>query len=379
MLTKAVTALALIAALLTPASSIGAQEAQEDAKPSAAISLGDSYLAGEAGRWQGNSPVSWADREGTDRAAVPLRFFGYRYDLGSVYGDTFESGCNRSDVAPLLSVDLEVDAVFNLACSGATTDNVISAANGGVAHNGEAPQADQLAVIAEDYDVDVVVLSIGGNDLGFSDIIADCVIRYVTSTSFAPNTCAETQAENVNDAMRGMVLGAAQSLTDIREVLDAAGDDDYRIILQGYSVPIPSSDEFRYPQTGFRRTFTGGCPFWDSDADWAHDELLPAIRDNLEVVAEVFDAEFLDISEALAGREACAEGVSHGPGPDAEWIRFVTTGITQGQAGESVHPNFYGQQAIGRCLELHIDAGPGDSECFNTPGGSPQEMILTRP
>ena len=178
--------------------------------------------------------------------------------------------------------------------------------------------------------------------------------------------------------MGDMLQGVAQSITDIREVLKVAGDHDYRIILQSYSVPIPSSDEFRYPQTGFRRTFTGGCPFWDTDADWAHDELLPAIRDNLELVAQVFDVEFLDISEALAGREACAEGVTHGPGPNAEWIRFVTTGITQGQAGESVHPNFYGQQAIGQCLALHIEAREGDSECFNTPGEGPEAMILDR-
>ncbi len=376
MVLKVLTTLALIAALASPTTSLGAQ--QDDTQPTAAISLGDSYLAGEAGRWQGNSPRSFGDRDGTDRAATPLRFFGYRYDLERVYGDTAATGCNRSDVAPLLSADLDVDAVFNLACSGATTDNVISAASGGVPQNGEGPQVDRLAALAEDYDIEVVVLSIGGNDLGFSSIIADCVIRYVTSSSFAPNTCAEGQAENVNTAMGDMLQGVAQSITDIREVLKVAGDHDYRIILQSYSVPIPSSDEFRYPQTGFRRTFTGGCPFWDTDADWAHDELLPAIRDNLELVAQVFDVEFLDISEALAGREACAEGVTHGPGPNAEWIRFVTTGITQGQAGESVHPNFYGQQAIGQCLALHIEAREGDSECFNTPGEGPEAMILDR-
>ena len=175
-----------------------------------------------------------------------------------------------------------------------------------------------------------------------------------------------------------MMRGIAQALLDIHQVFEDIGDDDYRIVLQGYPVPIPDGDDFRYLETGFARTFTGGCPFWDSDADWANDQLLPAIRANLAAVAEAFDAEFLDLSDALAGREACAEGVSHGAGPNAEWIRFVTTGITQGQAGESVHPNFYGQLAIGQCLALHVDAGPGDSVCTNTPGAGPEAMELTR-
>lgn len=367
---------ALVAALVTSTTPVGAQAG--DARPTAAVALGDSYLAGEAGRWQGNSPTNIGDRDGTDRAASPLRFFGYRYDLERVYGDTVASGCNRSDVAPLISADLNVDTVVNLACTGATTSNVISSANGGIAHNGEAPQVDQLAALARDYDIAVVALSIGGNDLGFSDIIIDCVVRYVTSTRFAPNTCAETQTDRVNAEMRSMMQGVAQSLVDIHGVLRDAGDDDYRVVLQGYPTPVPQSDEFRYPETGFSRTFTGGCPFWDSDADWANDQLVPAIRANLAAVAAAFDAEFLDLSAALAGREACAQGAEHGPGANAEWIRFVTTGIAQGQAGESVHPNFYGQQALGQCLELHIEAGPGDSTCANTPGGSPDAMVLTR-
>jgi len=381
MITKVLTTAALVAALLAPAAILPAAQASaqdEVTLPTAAISLGDSYLSGEAGRWQGNSSSDWADRNGTDRAATPRRWFGWRYDQELVYGDSYATGCNRSDVAPLLSADLDVDAVFNLACAGATTTNVISASSGGRSHNGEAPQADQLAAIAQDYDIEVVALSVGGNDLGFSDVIIDCIIRYTTSTRFAPNTCALSQSISIGERMPAAMEGVAQSIVDIREALALAGDDDYRIVLNGYPVPIPSGDEFRYPETGFRRTFTGGCPFWDSDADWANDVLLPTIRENLIAVAEAQGVEFLDLSDALAGREACAEGASQGSGPNAEWIRFVTTGIGQGDADESVHPNFYGQLALGRCLALHVDAGPGDSRCLNTPGESAAAMVLER-
>ena len=46
------------------------------AAPSAAVSLGDSYISGEAGRWNGNSINAAGDRDGTDRA-----FTGTTYDL----------------------------------------------------------------------------------------------------------------------------------------------------------------------------------------------------------------------------------------------------------------------------------------------------------
>ena len=51
--------------------------------------------------------------------------------------------------------------------------------------------------------------------------------------------------------------------------------------------------------------------------------------------------------------------------------------ILQGEGQESLHPNALGQQAIGTCLRLHFEAGPGDHRCTNTPGSGPEAMILS--
>lgn len=369
---KIVVLLALFASLLLPMATATAQSEL----PTAAVSMGDSYISGEAGRWMGNSPANRATRGGTDRAAY-RRWFGYRYDPTRIYGDTYSSGCHRSDVAPINSASLNVDMSINIACSGADTGNVKSAASGGTSYRGEAPQVDQLAQLARTVNVEVVVLSVGGNDLGFANAIIDCVTRYSTSTRWAPNTCAGPQGRNVANRMPAAMAGVAQSIADIHAALAAAGDTNYRIILQSYPVPLPSGSDFRYSQYGWDRVFTGGCPFWNSDADWANDELVPQIRDNLAAVAAAGGAEFLDLTNALDGREACASTASHGPGSNAEWIRFVATGIGQGDAQESVHPNFYGQQAMGRCLQLHVAAGVGNYTCTNRPGGTPQQMDLS--
>jgi hypothetical protein len=144
--------------------------------PTAAVSLGDSYISGEAGRWQGNSIDPLLDRDGTDRA-----FTGTGYDLSRVYlppSDT--DGCHRSDVAEIRSGPLPVNERVNVACSGAQTRNIFRSASGGQGQNGELPQADQLAAVARQKRVELVVLSIGGNDLGFFSIVNACLQAYET-------------------------------------------------------------------------------------------------------------------------------------------------------------------------------------------------------
>jgi hypothetical protein len=56
-----------------------------------------------------------------------------------------------------------------------------------------------------------------------------------------------------------------------------------------------------------------------------------------------------------------------GPSPlSAEWVRRLS--FVQGSARESLHPNAYGQQAIGACLGLLYAAPRGDYACRDTPG-----------
>jgi hypothetical protein len=65
--------------------------------------------------------------------------------------------------------------------------------------------------------------------------------------------------------------------------------------------------------------------------------------------------QFLDLTDAFRGHELCASAAKQSTGrPDSassEWIRFVDlTG--QGDSSESLHPNYFGQRALGRCLAL---------------------------
>ncbi|MFF8506516.1 GDSL-type esterase/lipase family protein [Streptomyces sp. NPDC015492] len=349
--------------------------ASPGAGPTAVVAMGDSYISGEAGRWQGNSLTNSGNRNGTDRA-----WTGSGDDPSRVYGAAV-GGCHRSDTAEVKSAGPLASSLINLACSGATTDNVFRASQGGQPYKGEAPQADQLAAVAASHDVKLIALSIGGNDLGFADIIATCATDHIVWYSY----CHDDQQAAVDARIDGVMADVGRSVDEIRAVMTGAGyaSSDYRIVLQSYPSPIPRAAENRYGESGWTRTNTGGCPFWNADADWARDSLVPQLANRLKGVAAAKGVQFMDLRDALQGREVCAKAsrqvTSTAPasGTTSEWARWIDSQSTQGLVQESMHPNAYGQQALGRCLALVHALPTGDHSCRNTAGSGPSAMYLT--
>ncbi|MEU9039808.1 GDSL-type esterase/lipase family protein [Streptomyces sp. NPDC048352] len=367
--------LPLAAALL--AGGAGTAVAGPGTGPTAVVSMGDSYISGEAGRWKGNSLTNSGSRNGTDRAWLS----GSSYDPAKVYGAT-AGGCHRSDSAEVLSAGAVAETAVNLACSGATSQNVFRASNGGVAYKGEAPQADQLAAVAASRNVKVIALSIGGNDLGFADIIKDCAYDFVLWNSY----CYDDQQAGVDQKIDAVMAGVGKSVDEIRAVMRLAGyaDSAYRVVLQSYPSPIPRGAENRYTQSDWSRLNTGGCPFWNRDSDWARDSLVPQIANRIKGVAAAKGVQFLDLRDMLQGREVCAKAskqvTSAVPASAAtsEWARWIDNNETQGLVQESMHPNHFGQLAVGRCLALAVAQPAGSaSSCKNTAGGDHTGMFLT--
>ncbi|MFF1904050.1 GDSL-type esterase/lipase family protein [Kitasatospora sp. NPDC058218] len=366
------------AGLIAGASAPAAAAAAAPGGPTASVTLGDSYISGEAGRWKGNSVVTGAGRAGTDRA-----WTGSAYDPSRIYGATYASGCDRSDVAEVRSAPTVAQTQINLACSGAVAANVYRAANGGQSFKGEAPQADQLATVASQYNVKLITLSIGGNDLGFGDVISTCVQDYLVWYSY----CHDDQQGEIDARMPTAMAGVGKALDEIRAVMSSAGyaAGDYRVVLQSYPSPIPRGAEMRYPESGWSRSDTGGCPFWNGDADWARDSLVPQISRALAGVAASKGAQFLDLADMLQGREVCSKATRQASSTSApsattsEWARFVDGGLSasQGTIQESMHPNYYGQQALGQCLTLLYARPSGNFGCRNTAGKDASGMYLT--
>jgi len=348
--------------------------AQAGPRPTAIVALGDSFISGEGGRWLGNGSEPFGTRSGTDRAAFDCDGWGScDYDPSRVYGSSQRNDCHRSDVAPILSAPVAVGEKLNLACSGARLANVWPAALGGRPHFGEPPQADQFAALARRTDVRMIVLTAGANDVGFGALVAGCALDWARSSEHDPALCRGRAQADVDVRLPAMERGLLKALRALRAAMAAAGyrRSGYRLVTMGYASPFPAGGWIRYPEEGWSRLNEGGCPVWNGDADWAAGEGTGSIVAAMRNAAAAAGAEFLDLRHALDGHQLCDRRLRRvgptGPSPaSAEWVRRLA--FVQGSSRESLHPNAYGQRAIGTCLGFLYAKPRGDYACQATPG-----------
>ena len=357
---------------------VPAAHAGPTSSTTAIVALGDSFSSGEAGRWQGNSLNIFGTRDGTDRAARCTLGIFCSYDAHRVYGSSYDNGCHRADVAPIKSAAISVSEKINLACSGAQTQHIWRGSQGGQAFKGEAPQADQLLPIAQQKNVKLVLLNITANDLGFTNHVIDCTVAWTLGF-----TCNASEQAEIVAGLPAAANGLRKAIDEIRAVMSSAGysTSQYKLVIQGYASPIPVGADIRYPQSSWDRLTVGGCPFYDADANWAKNTATPTIVNNMRNVASEKGARFLDVRDSLNGHEVCHRSSSlvtgSGPNPvTKEWVRWINTGITQGDAQESLHPNAYGEKAIGKCIALSYAQASGNHTCRNTPGADFNAMFL---
>src|SRR4029453_7884826 len=178
-------------------------EAGPGSPPTAIVSLGDSFISGEAGRWQGNSLNLFGTRDGTDRAARCTLGIFCSYDATRVYGSSYGNGCHRSDVATIKSAGIAVTEKITLACSGARSVHIWRASQGGQSFKGEAPQADQLLTVAQQKNVKLVVLTISANDVSFSDHVINCAVGWTLGLG----PCNQAQQAQLNAELPAAMNG----------------------------------------------------------------------------------------------------------------------------------------------------------------------------
>jgi hypothetical protein len=352
------------------------------------VAVGDSYISGEAGRWAGNSNSS----ESLVDAGGTATYF----DNSTHTAETI-TRCHRSTSAEVY-LGGGVNGM-NLACSGATTSTVPSNSDGyfkpgldfynGVEGQG---QALMLQKFAASHNVTTVAVSIGGNDFGFGSIVSDCVEDFLTSSSLFPDYCNDDSVTTT--AMSSSTVATVKAhivtaLQNIRTAMRNAGyaDSAWTLVVQNYPSPIPASSGFRYSQSGFTRQSTGGCGFWNKDADYANNTLLPTINNTVfgaATASGLSNIKTLDISSAFNGRRLCETGVdlvekagitnwqSTGAVDKTEWvnqIRTVSTATSDYYIQESLHPNHWGQLALRNCLRQAYNGGaPKSGTCTHGTG-----------
>ena len=187
------------------------------------VTLGDSAISGEAGRWAGNTNDSYTKADALGSTAY--------WDTPS--GEAI-SGCHRSKAAQAHIGGGVASA--NLACSGAKTST------GGTGSGedfkpgidfysdaqGRKGQALALQGYAATHNVKAVVVMIGANNYGFADIVQQCVTNWLTSPSWWKNYCSDDS--DMTSRFTAVASGDRDDQRQERAAARRAGDDERRLL-----------------------------------------------------------------------------------------------------------------------------------------------------
>jgi hypothetical protein len=347
-------------------------------------SVGDSYISGEAGRWAGNSnqDPSWIDALGS----------GAYNDAGS---SEAISGCHRSSSAEVY-IGGGVNGQ-NFACSGAktSTSDGSSFKPGLDFYSNGTKQGQALALqgFAATHNVKMIALSIGGNNFNFASIVQSCVTDWLLSPSWWKDYCNDDSSVTANFTsanISAQTTAIKNGILNIRSAMANAGyaDSAYTILVQDYESPLPTGPGFRYGESGYTRQNTGGCGFWNNDANWANNSALPTINNavkNAAAQTALGNVRILELQSAFNGHRLCENTVGlleekgltswtqAGAVDKSEWInqiRTVSTVFGPYQVQESLHPNYWGQLALRNCVRQAYNGGtPRGGTCVISGSG----------
>jgi hypothetical protein len=352
------------------------------------VAVGDSYISGEAGRWAGNTN----NGESIHDAGGSTTYF----DNAAGTAEKINR-CHRSKAAEI-NIGGSVSSL-NLACSGARTTTFTDSSgyfkpgidfydNG----SGKLGQAKMLQQFATGHNVKMVEITIGGNNFNFAGIVTQCVADFLGSPSWWPDYCKDDNvvtSQMTTSSINTHRTEIATAFQNVRQAMRNAGyaDSSWTLMVANYMSPIPNGSGFRYSQSGYTRQSTGGCGFWNADADYANGTLLPRIN---QTVAEAItqsgltNVRQLNLASAFNGRRLCESTVglyeekglsswtNAGAVDKTEWIDTIRTATATGNyyIQESLHPNFWGQKALRSCVRQAWNGGtPRSGTCVRGANG----------
>lgn len=219
------------------------------------------------------------------------------------------------------------------ACSGAKTQDLHE--NNHAGNHGEGPQGRTKPTGPGDpsrydnipEDASLISLSMGGNDIGFAEVLKNCFSGWMGSG------CGDTDLINKRigefyGTGNGTMGKLEQEIATIK-----AQHPDARIVIMGYP---PLFSESKAEAIGISV----------KEQRWANQQAA-SINAAISKMAERQGVEFLDPTSAFVGK-----GYDHRIGSKEPWINGV--GLSQ----EACHPNKKGHDAMTGLLLQHIEEGP---------------------
>ncbi|MGH3941223.1 MAG: SGNH/GDSL hydrolase family protein [Pseudonocardiaceae bacterium] len=224
-------------------------------------------------------------------------------------------GCARStrNYPALVAQDLRVAEFTDVSCSRAVTGNMTAAQ--AVPLGSNPPQFDALR-----RDTDLVTVSIGGNDMGFADIVTTCGLMSVTDPLGAP--CKRQATAGGSDVYAERIIAVAPKIAGVLQGIRERSPNA-RVLLVSYLRLLPPAIGC-WPIVPIAR---GDVPYLDG----LHQQLNAVLAEQ----AGTHGAVFVDAYAASLGHDMCQA-------PSVKWVEgFIPT-----RTAFPIHPNAQGMRAV---------------------------------
>ncbi|WP_028932207.1 SGNH/GDSL hydrolase family protein [Pseudonocardia spinosispora] len=224
------------------------------------------------------------------------------------------SGCLRSDhnYPSLVRTGVHSSQFQDVSCSGATTKEMTSpqAVTGG-------SNPPQLTAVTKD--TGLVTLGIGGNDIGFADIIKNCAVKSPSKPLGA--ACKDYYNQGGRDQLAERIEATAPKVAAVLDQITKRAPDA-KVLVVGYPTILPAKGPGCFPVV----------PFSPGDVAWLR-EVQGQLNDMLADEADRTDAEFVDTARSSVGHDVCQL-------PGTKWVE----GLVPTSPAAPVHPNALGMR-----------------------------------
>jgi lysophospholipase L1-like esterase len=226
-------------------------------------------------------------------------------------------GCVRSNrnYPSVVAKTLGVADFRDVSCSAATTEHIAGPQNVPLGVN--PPQLEELASGTE-----LVTITIGGNDIGFGEIVSECTQRSPLQPT--GSACKDHYTAGGTDELAQRIDEAAPQVAGVLAAIDERSPDA-RVLLVGYPAILPDEGPGCFPVV----------PFSPGDVAYLRG-VEKALNAMLAEQAAAAGAGFVDTYAPSIGHDVCQP-------PGTKWVE----GLVPTAPAAPVHPNALGMAEIG--------------------------------
>jgi hypothetical protein len=257
---------------------------------------------------------------GTANAAAPTGRYvalGDSYTSGPLIPTQVDLNCVRSNrnYPTLTATAIGSSSFVDVSCGGATTNDILNPGSGTL--GGTVPaQIDAVTAATA-----LVTVGIGGNDIGFSDIITTCAESSISSPFGTP--CKNRYTAGGTDQLQARIVATAPKVTAVLRAVRSKAPNA-RVVVVGYPTIVPDSGYGCWPVVPIAY---GDVPYLRG--------VEKSLNSMLANTAAANGASFVDTYTPSIGRDACQ-------GSGTRWVE----GLVPSNSAAPFHPNAAGERGM---------------------------------